>query len=156
MTIVSAQWLHILIRWSIHILIQGPGAFSVSIHHLSSIWIPMLKIRQSHYHLIFNMGTPIPGKMVFILWRLSHDMKAVTWHEGCHLTWRLSLDMKAVTWHEGCHLTWRLSLDMEAVTWYGCCHWAWRLSLDMKAVTWHEGCHSLQHIAVNMTPSSYS
>ena len=30
---------------------------------------PMLKIRRCHYHLIFNMGIPIPGKTVFILRR---------------------------------------------------------------------------------------
>ena len=29
---------------------------------LASIGIPMLKIRQSHDRLIFNMGIPIPGK----------------------------------------------------------------------------------------------
>ena len=32
-----------------------------------SIGIPMLKIRRSRPCLIFNMGIPIPGKMVFIL-----------------------------------------------------------------------------------------
>ena len=35
---------------------------SVSRCRLTSIGIPMLKIRQSHDRLIFNMGIPIPGK----------------------------------------------------------------------------------------------
>ena len=30
--------------------------------------IPILRIRRSHDHLIFNMGIPVPGKTVFI-WR---------------------------------------------------------------------------------------
>ena len=42
-------------------------AVSISRCHLTSIGIPMLKIRRSHDRLIFNMGIPIPGKTVFIL-----------------------------------------------------------------------------------------
>ena len=38
-----------------------------SICHLTSIVIPIIKIKWSHYHLIFLIGTPIPRKMVFIL-----------------------------------------------------------------------------------------
>ena len=38
------------------------GAVSILIYCLASIGIPMLKIRQSHYHLVFNLGIPIPGK----------------------------------------------------------------------------------------------
>ena len=45
--------------------------------------IPLLKVRRSHDHLIFNMGIPIPGKTVFILrWspcdkRVSADIKPI-------------------------------------------------------------------------------
>ena len=40
----------------------GGGGFSKQRGLLSSIGIPILKIRRSHNHLIFNMGMPLPGK----------------------------------------------------------------------------------------------
>ena len=43
---------------------QDPGGH---LSCLTSIGIPVLKIRQSHNCLIFNMGIPIPGKDFFIL-----------------------------------------------------------------------------------------
>ena len=62
---------------------------------LTSIGIPMLKIRRSHDHLIFNMGISIPGKDgLYIetgLW-ISHPMKwtgsphhghDTSWYQAC-------------------------------------------------------------------------
>ena len=39
---------------------QSPGDRLSSKMHLTSIGIPMLKIRRSHDRLIFNTGIPIP------------------------------------------------------------------------------------------------
>ena len=39
-----------------------PGGVSIYICHVTSIGIPMLKIRRSRDRLIFNMGIHIPGK----------------------------------------------------------------------------------------------
>ena len=44
-------------------------AVLILIFSLTSIGIAMLKIRRSHYRLIFNMGILYPGKTVFILRR---------------------------------------------------------------------------------------
>ena len=52
---------------SIHNRTCHQGAVSVQRCCLTSIGIPMLKIRRSCDPLIFNMGIPIPGKTVFIL-----------------------------------------------------------------------------------------
>ena len=41
---------------------QNPGAVSIKGCRLTSIGIPVLKIRRSCDRLIFNMGIPIPGK----------------------------------------------------------------------------------------------
>ena len=43
------------------------GHVSIWRCHLTGIGIPMIKIRQSHVCLIFNMGISIPGKAIFIL-----------------------------------------------------------------------------------------
>ena len=43
---------------------QGPGSIW---YLLPSIQIWIIKIRQSNCHLIFTMGIPIPGKMVFLM-----------------------------------------------------------------------------------------
>ena len=45
----------------------GGGGILIYRCRLTSIGIPILKIRQSNDHLIFNMEIPIPGKTVFIL-----------------------------------------------------------------------------------------
>ena len=42
-------------------------AVSISRCHLTSIGIPIIKIRRSHDRLIFIMEIPIPGKTVFML-----------------------------------------------------------------------------------------
>ena len=41
---------------------MNQGVIQISSCRLTSIGIPMLKIRRSHDRLIFNMGIPIPGK----------------------------------------------------------------------------------------------
>ena len=46
--------------------IRGGGGVSIKRCRLTSIWIPMLKIRWSRNRLIFNMGIPYLGKTVFI------------------------------------------------------------------------------------------
>ena len=38
------------------------GCLNIKICRLTSIGMPMLKIRRSRDRLIFNMGIPIPGK----------------------------------------------------------------------------------------------
>ena len=43
------------------------GGVSMSRCHLTSTEITIIKIRQSHDHVILIMGNPIPGKSVFIL-----------------------------------------------------------------------------------------
>ena len=46
---------------------------------LTSIGIPMLRIRRSHDRLIFNMRIPITGKMVFILKWGPHISESKQW-----------------------------------------------------------------------------
>ena len=53
----------------------------------TSIGIPMLKIRQSHDCLIFNMGNPKPGKMVFVLRYGPRCMKAA---KACYDLWHVA------------------------------------------------------------------
>ena len=43
------------------------GALSLQKYYLTSMWIRVIKLWWCHGHLIFIMGMPIPGKMVFIL-----------------------------------------------------------------------------------------
>ena len=65
----SIHW-HLLIKRSeneiasffMNLLISILGAVSIKRCRLTSNGIPMLKIRRSRDRLIFNMGTPIPGK----------------------------------------------------------------------------------------------
>ena len=70
------------------------GAVSIYRCHLTSLEIPMLKIRWSCDHLIFNMGIPIPWKMIFILRRgaggvggpaILHD--SLYWWDRVRQTW---------------------------------------------------------------------
>ena len=47
-------------------MVKNLGIVSIQRCHLTSIGIPMLKIKWSHNHLIFIMAIPLPGNMVFI------------------------------------------------------------------------------------------
>ena len=49
------------------LVLKSGGRINIKRRHVTSIGIPMLKIRRSHGRLIFNMGILIPWKMVFIL-----------------------------------------------------------------------------------------
>ena len=48
-------------------MVPPVGHLNINMPFYQYIEIPMLKIRRSCNRLIFNMGIPVPGKMVFIL-----------------------------------------------------------------------------------------
>ena len=56
-------WIFTTIHIYNMVMLNNQGAISIKKRcHLTSIGIPMLKIRQPHGCLIFNMGIPITGK----------------------------------------------------------------------------------------------
>ena len=61
-------------------------AISIYRCRLTSIGIPMLKIRPFHDHFIFNMGIAIPGKTVFILRRACRTL-LVKIAVSCIMVW---------------------------------------------------------------------
>ena len=59
------------------------GAVSIWRCRITSIGIPMLKIRRSHECLIFNMGIPIPGKDGFYI-EAGPSYTNYTWNRFCY------------------------------------------------------------------------
>ena len=59
------------------------GRFESQYKDLTSIGIPIVKITWSHHYLIFKIGIPIPGEMVFILtlqwWYMSIKLDSNHW-----------------------------------------------------------------------------
>ena len=80
-------------------IIRTPAAGTVLWCHLTSRAIPIIKIRQSHDHLIYKMKIPVSGKTVFLLTHGTASMEKIKmlWDltiRSCHTFLKMLFELK--------------------------------------------------------------